>query len=103
MIGGAAPSIAVSGPDHHTQHHRSRSSGSNVRFASDEDALSRTPPTPVSSRTPPTPVSAAEQDPFDDERGGYYGFESEEGLASGRDRRASLLSLSLSLALLDRR
>ncbi|GAA5889292.1 hypothetical protein JCM8208_007831 [Rhodotorula glutinis] len=84
MMGGAAPSIAVSGPDHHTDHHRSRSSGSNVRFASDEDASSRTPPTPVSSRTPPSPT--AEQNPFDDERGGYYGFESEEGLASGRDR-----------------
>lgn len=83
MMGGSAPSIAISGPEHHQ---RSRSSGSNVRFASDEEA---------SSRTPPTPVSAREQDPFDDERGGYYGFDNEESLANGKDRRTSWGPLSL--------
>ncbi|GAA6048354.1 hypothetical protein JCM3770_000964 [Rhodotorula araucariae] len=74
MMGGSAPSVAITAPEA-PKHERRRSSGSGVRFMGDQEAVSRTPP-----------ARSAEEDPFEDQRGGYYGFESNEGLTNGRDR-----------------
>ncbi|BGP41722.1 hypothetical protein JCM10449v2_005713 [Rhodotorula kratochvilovae] len=76
MMGGSAPSVAITGPEA-PRHERRRSSGSGVRFMGDDGE--------ASSRTPPARSTEGE-DPFEDQRGGYYGYESNEGLMSGRGR-----------------
>lgn len=112
MMGGSAPHVSVTNPEGGTtmtRASRSNSQGSNVRFHDDHlvdadaDELNEAQPAARthggmwSSGTPrlgdEERAGAGVQDPFEDQRGGYYGYENEAGLTSERDRRASPLSL----------
>ncbi|BGP09693.1 hypothetical protein NBRC10512_000112 [Rhodotorula toruloides] len=107
MMGGSAPHVSVTNTDGTTlsRPSRSNSQGSNVRFtdhahAHDDDlneaqpvAASRRAPAPGGMWSSGAPrlgdeerAAAHGEDPFEDQRGGYYGYENEAGLTSERDR-----------------
>ncbi|GAA6002599.1 MARVEL domain-containing protein [Rhodotorula paludigena] len=92
MMGGSAPAVHVTGPNGSTEmvQERSGSSHSNgrdsvVRFEDEQPG----PDGHAWIRREGPGVERADEeamDPFEDQRGGYYGFENEEGLTSGRER-----------------
>ncbi|GEM10118.1 hypothetical protein Rt10032_c10g4135 [Rhodotorula toruloides] len=101
MMGGSAPHVSVTNPDgatSMTRASRSNSQGSNVRFHDHpyyDDDLNEAQPAAASRRAPggmwntgaprlgdEERAGVGAQDPFEDQRGGYYGYENEAGLTS---------------------